>query len=271
MPDDRVILITGCSSGMGMEAAVALARRGHRVYATMRDPGRQGDLKKRFAEEGASGEIMRLDVTDAASVDDCVRHIESKEKRLDVLINNAGIGFKGTLESAAMAEIQAVFATNLQGTVRCIQAVLPVMKRQNSGLIINVSSALGVIGISFASVYVASKFAVEGLSESLHEELRHFSIKIRLIEPGIVETRYGANAIRGSRTYDHDAPYLGAENEARAVRAGLPRQSSREAAQTFVRAVEDESARFRFPVGEIYARAIQRKLADPATFTPLSA
>ncbi|MBI2830403.1 MAG: SDR family oxidoreductase [Chloroflexi bacterium] len=268
MAGNKVILITGCSSGMGLEAAVALAKKGHKVYATMRDLKKRGDLDRRLAEEGVSAEVLRLDVTEDASIAACVDRINRAEGRLDVLINNSGFGLGGPLEAATIQEIEKMFDTNFLGVVRCIQAVLPVMRRQRSGEIINVSSGIAVIALPFSAAYSASKFAVEGLSEALHEELRGFNIKVKLIEPSIVTTNFGANRLPGARQFDDASYFEGAQRRQQSTgRKGL--QSAKEAAITYVAAVEDESGQFRFQTEEALTRRLRSKLVDPFIFTPM--
>lgn len=269
MTSSKVILITGCSSGMGLEAAVALAKRGHKVYATLRDLNKRENLDKRLAEEGATAEVVPLDVTDETTIADCVESINRKEGKIDVLINNAGIGIGGPLEAVTIEEAESIFNTNFLGIIRCIQAVLPIMQNQKSGQIINVSSGIGVIGIPFSSVYGASKFAVEGLSESLHEELEGFNIKVKLIEPGIIVTNFNENRLQGTRVFNQDASYAEVMKKRQAATTGKVQESAQEAAVAYVSAVEDESGQFRFQTEETLTLRLKSKLVDPLLFTAM--
>lgn len=178
MPQSSIILITGASRGLGRELGVELARRGHQVY---------GGARSR--PEGESGFVeLELDVTDDASVAEAVARVVAAEGRLDVLVNNAGITHCGAVEEAPLAAARQVFETNYLGAVRLIQAALPIMRSQGRGLIVNIGSAAGQIGIPFQGHYAASKFALEGLSEALRDELSGFGIRVLLIEPGDVFT-----------------------------------------------------------------------------------
>jgi NAD(P)-dependent dehydrogenase (short-subunit alcohol dehydrogenase family) len=187
-----VILITGCSTGIGMETALDLASQGHRVYASMRNVESGGaELRERagrLADNGGGIEICTMDVCDDRSVRDCVESLLEKEGRIDVLVNNAGIGPMGAIEESGDEVVFNVFDTNVFGVIRASRAVLPAMRRQGSGLIVNISSVAGRIGSGGMGIYSASKFALEGLSESLAQEVRPFGIKVTIIEPGFIQT-----------------------------------------------------------------------------------
>ena len=193
----KIILITGTSSGLGLHSAVLLASQGHRVYATMRDVSKKDDLEKEAKLKNVSVEILQLNVQDAGQIEECVKAIISKENRIDVLINNAGAGFLGTLEQASMAEINNTMDVNFYGPIRCIKAVLPFMREQQSGHIINISSVGGLVGQPLNEVYCAAKFALEGLSESIATYLEpYFGIKVSLIEPGGIVTEFANNVFK---------------------------------------------------------------------------
>ncbi|XP_060108531.1 retinol dehydrogenase 8 [Heteronotia binoei] len=193
----RTVLITGCSSGIGLRIAVQLAQdpggRFH-VIATMRD------LRKKEKLEEAAGNtlnktlfIQRLDVCSDESVAECVNSLP--EKRVDVLVNNAGVGLVGPVESISMDDMKRIFETNFFGAIRMIKAVLPEMKRCQNGHIVVISSTMGLQGVPFNDVYAASKFAIEGFCESLAVQLLKFNIFISLIEPGPVNTEFEAKLI----------------------------------------------------------------------------
>ncbi|MDX2160451.1 MAG: SDR family NAD(P)-dependent oxidoreductase [bacterium] len=175
----KVILITGASSGFGLHTAQLLASRGHHVYGT------------RLPHEDFQDErfhVLPLDVTDVESVQVCVQTVIAAQRRIDVLVNNAGIILLGAVEETTLDEAARVFDVNFFGAARMIQAVLPFMRAQRSGTILNVTSLAGLIGAPYQGYYAASKHALEGLTESLVYELRPFNIHLALIEPGIART-----------------------------------------------------------------------------------
>ncbi|AXQ29814.1 SDR family oxidoreductase [Solimonas sp. K1W22B-7] len=188
MNDDlrRVVLITGASSGIGKTCAEHLAGRGYRVYGTSR---RAAPLPE------APGEGLRMiamDVTSEASVRQAVALVLAREGRLDVVVNNAGWGIAGAVEDTSIAEAQEQLDANFFGTLRVCQAVLPTMRRQGSGHLVNISSMGGLVSIPFQGLYSASKFAVEGMTESLRMELAPFGVQVALIEPGDFRTGFTA-------------------------------------------------------------------------------
>uniref|UniRef100_A0A8C4TIC1 Retinol dehydrogenase n=1 Tax=Erpetoichthys calabaricus TaxID=27687 RepID=A0A8C4TIC1_ERPCA len=188
----KVVLITGCSSGIGLRLAVLLARDTQRrfyVIATMRDLRKKAKLEE---EAGVTLHetlvIRQLDVCCDESVTECLNGLQ--DRKIDVLVNNAGMGQIGPLESLSMQDMQKVFDTNFFGVVRMIKAVLPDMKRRKSGHIVVMSSVMGLQGIVFNDVYSASKFAIEGFCESLAVQLLKFNVNVSLIEPGPVNTEF---------------------------------------------------------------------------------
>ena len=179
-----VVLITGCSSGFGLLAALQFARKGDQVYATMRNPAKAGELEKAKSEEKLAIEVLQLDVTDEASVTNAVRQVIDAAGRIDVLVNNAGIGAHGPIEETDDDEAKEIFETNFFGALRTIRAVLPQMREQKSGTIVNVSSLAGRVSPPFDGIYSASKFALESATEALHFEVHPFGIRMVLVEPG---------------------------------------------------------------------------------------
>ncbi len=171
------ILITGTSTGIGFATAKILGRAGHQVYATMRSPARAPQLHELAHEENLPITILSLDVNNQESVNQAVAHILSKEKKIDVLVNNAGIAARGTVEEVPYEDFAKVMETNFFGTLRCIQAVLPKMRERKSGCIINVTSIAGKISFGGHSPYAASKFAVEAMSEGLAAEVQPYNNK----------------------------------------------------------------------------------------------
>lgn len=196
----KVILITGCSSGIGLAAAVHLAGHGEKVYATMRNLKGKDRLMEEASKQKADVHLMQLDVTDESSVNDAVREITEKEGRIDVLINNAGYGLMGPAETVEMEQAKAEFEVNFFGLLRVTQAVLPQMRKQKSGLIINVSSIAGLRAMPTSDLYNASKFAVEGLTEAMAPVMKLLGIRMSLIEPGPVATDFNDRSMKwGSR------------------------------------------------------------------------
>lgn len=188
----KVILITGASTGIGLETAVQLAEQGHQVYATMRNLNKRALLDQETERRNVKLQVLQLDVKDEKSIAACIEEIISSEKKIDVLINNAGAGFIKPMEQASMEEIQQVMDVNFYGPIRCSKAVMPFMRKQKSGHIINVSSVGGIVGSPVNEIYCAAKFALEGLTESLATYLEpYFGINISLIEPGGTITEFG--------------------------------------------------------------------------------
>jgi len=207
MNDHKVIIVTGSSSGIGLESALLLARNGYITYATMRSPEKDTSIKTAVQKEGLPIRVVQLDVTDDNSVKNAVDHIISEADRIDVLVNNAGYSLGGALEDLSMEEIKSQYETNLFGLIRVIQAVLPTMRKQRSGRILNLSSGAGIFGYPGGSAYVSTKFAVEGLSESIAYELEPFGIKVILIEPGFVKTNFEHAMVVAKKAQDPASPY----------------------------------------------------------------
>ncbi|MGH8991531.1 MAG: SDR family oxidoreductase [Acidimicrobiia bacterium] len=200
-----VVVITGCSSGLGRLTALAFARRGDRVYATMRRAERGRDLVEVGVDEGLDIRVLELDVTDEWSVKQAVAHVLDTEGRIDVLVNNAGLLHFGSVELLPDELMRATFETNLFGPVRLLRAVLPAMRSQRSGVVVNVSSVAGrVAGVPTFWSYTASKHGLSVLSDSLAVELEPFGIRVICIEPGFFTTDIVAKAPRPS---DEESPY----------------------------------------------------------------
>ena len=207
MNDQKVVIVTGSSSGIGFESALLLARNGYITYATMRSPEKDASIKAAVQKEGLPIRIVQLDVTDDNSVKNAVDHVISEAGRIDILVNNAGYGLVGALEDLSIEEIKSQYETNLFGLIRVIHAVLPTMRKQRSGRIINLSSGAGIFGYPGGSAYVSTKFAVEGLSESIAYELEPFGIKVILIEPGFIRTNFGNAMVIARKAQDSASPY----------------------------------------------------------------
>lgn len=190
----KIVVITGCSAGLGIAIAVQAAQKGHKVYATMRNTSKRGALDEAAAAANVSLEVLALDVADTASVNNCLEQIFTKEGRIDVLINNAGSGFVRSTEQASEEDIAWIMNVNFMGVVRATKAVIGHMREARSGHIINISSVGGLVGQPFNEVYCASKFAVEGYTESLACYVTpSFGINFTTVEPGGIKSEF-ANA-----------------------------------------------------------------------------
>ena len=187
---EKVALVTGSSSGIGYETSLSLAREGYFTYATMRDLKKKEVIKKIAEEENLPLKVIELDVDNDDSVQNAVKTIIEEKQRIDVLVNNAGWGIWGTAEDVSIEEFRAQFETNFFSVVRMIQKVAPIMRKQGTGDIVNISSIAGRIGFPVSTAYISSKFAIEGLSESLRYELGPFGIDVIIIEPGVIKTNF---------------------------------------------------------------------------------
>jgi NAD(P)-dependent dehydrogenase (short-subunit alcohol dehydrogenase family) len=198
----KAVLITGCSTGIGRATAQHLAQRGHTVYATARRPESIADL----AEQGCN--TLALDVTDEASMQAAVAHVEEKEGAVGVLVNNAGYSQSGAVESVKLDDVRAQFETNVYGLLRMCQLVLPKMREQHYGRIVNVSSMGGRLVFPGGGIYHAAKHAVEALSDALRFEVRGFGVDVVIIEPGLIKTHFAeaASSAIASGT-DDNGPY----------------------------------------------------------------
>jgi NAD(P)-dependent dehydrogenase (short-subunit alcohol dehydrogenase family) len=183
-----IALITGTSTGIGFATAVALGRAGHEVYATMRSPSRAPELQTMAAKEALPISVLPLDVDNDGSVREAVQRVLAERRKIDALVNNAGISPWGSIEELPLSEFRRTMETNFFGALRCIQAVLPHMREQRNGCIINVTSVAGRIAAAPEGAYAASKFALEALSEVLAQEVKAFNIRVAVVEPGIIQT-----------------------------------------------------------------------------------
>jgi NAD(P)-dependent dehydrogenase (short-subunit alcohol dehydrogenase family) len=250
--DQKVAVVTGSSSGIGLQTSLMLARDGFITYATMRTPERDAVIKTAVEKENLPIKVVQLDVTHDDSVKSAIRTINSEAGRIDVLVNNAGYALGGALEDLSMEEIKAQYETNLLGLIRVTQSVLPVMRRQKSGIIVNLSSGAGIFGIPGASAYSSTKFAVEGLSESIGYELEPFGIKVILIEPGFIRTNFANAMVIAKKAQDPASPYSEmmqriAANSSEATRSG---SSADLVAKAILDAVRNPNPNLRYLVGK---------------------
>jgi len=187
---EKVALVTGSSSGIGFETALALARENYFTYASMRNTGKAGKIQEIAKKENLNLKVIELDVDKEDSIKSAVKKIQEQKGRIDVLVNNAGYGLFGCIEDITMDELKAQFQTNFFGIVSLIQEIAPIMRKQGSGIIVNISSVAGRIGFPGTPAYISSKFALEGLSECMRYELSPFGIKTIIIEPGVIQTNF---------------------------------------------------------------------------------
>jgi NAD(P)-dependent dehydrogenase (short-subunit alcohol dehydrogenase family) len=200
---EKTAVVTGSSSGIGFETSLMLAKNGFRTYATVRNADKAKALRDISDKGELPIQVIELDVDSDKSVEDAIGKIHDESKRIDVLVNNAGYALTGALEDLSMDEIKAQFETNLLGAIRVTKAVLPVMRKQRGGTIVNISSMGGRIGFPLFPAYHGTKFALEGISESMRFETEPLGIKIILIEPGAIAT----NAKVGQKTAEPSSPY----------------------------------------------------------------
>jgi NAD(P)-dependent dehydrogenase (short-subunit alcohol dehydrogenase family) len=238
----RVALVTGASSGIGEAAANKLAAAGYKVYGTSR---RVAPASHRTFS------MLALDVTDDASVKNAVDELMRLEGRIDLLVNNAGFGLApAAAEESSIDQVRALFDTNVLGVVRVSNAVLPVMRRQGSGRILNVGSGLGIIPAPYNVHYCATKHAIEGYSESLDHEVREFGVRVAVIEPGVTRTSFESSvtpADRPQSAYDESRKkYLVAYKKALLVA-----DTAESVAETIVLAAKDNVPKLRYPSGKV--------------------
>ena len=200
----KIAVVTGSSTGIGLETSLALAQNGFLTCATMRNLQKADEIKNIGQKENIPIKVFQMDVDDDDSVNTIITKIVNEYGQIDVLVNNAGYGLFGAMEDFTMDEIKKQFETNVFGVMRVIRAVLPTMRQQRSGIIINISSMSGLAGIPSQSVYSATKFAVEGMSEALSYELEPFGIKVVLIEPGVINTEFVQDLVLPSNKYGVD-------------------------------------------------------------------
>jgi NAD(P)-dependent dehydrogenase (short-subunit alcohol dehydrogenase family) len=248
---NSITLITGSSSGIGLATSLYLARRGYTVWATMRNLEKASEIRKIIESERLPIELAQLDVCDDSSVKEAVAQILQKSGRIDVLVNNAGYGLRGAIEEVSLDEWKRQFETNFYGVIRVTQAVLPQMRAQRSGAIVNISSVLGRMAIPFSGPYTASKFALEGLTETLRYELAPWNIKVVLIEPGFIATNFQQNAQLAQAAQSQDSPYaIFKQASGRRVQRNIYRAAPPErVAETIYRAITHPRPKLRYAVG----------------------
>lgn len=247
-----VVLITGCNSGFGFHASLTFARQGHEVFATVRNLDRAGPLTDAAKAEDLELRVLRLDVRDADSVEGAVAEVVERVGRIDVCVNNAGIELRGPIEECSDDEVLVQFDTNVFGLLRVVRAVLPVMRAQGSGVIVNVGSLAGLVARPFGGMYSATKHAVEAISESLHFECAPFGIRIAVVEPGQFETELLNNAITAAQFTDDSIYKEASDRFDEALQRLAPdgrRAPPEVVADTIVAVAEDDETGLRHLVG----------------------
>ena len=261
---EKVILITGASSGIGIETAKLFQSKNWKVAATMRSPEKAEALQKI-----ADLETFRLDVTDIASIRAAIAAALEKFGRIDAVVNNAGYGLLGPFEAASQDQVDRQFDTNLFGLFNVCREIIPYFREQKRGTIVNISSLGGRVAFPFSSLYNATKFAVEGFSESLQYELEPFKIRVKLIEPGPIKTDFYSRSqevVRkeGLTVYDHRLePFLEFMNK-----GGNDAPDGSAVAQVVYDAVTDDSKKLRYPINTKGLPALRKVLPD-SLFFPL--
>ena len=265
MADQKVAVVTGSSSGIGYETALVLARNGFRTYATMRNLEKAKAISDISKSEKLALHTIKLDVTDEKSVNEAIKTIKSDAGRIDVLVNNAGYGLTGSLEDLSMSEIKAQYETNVFGLIRVTQAVLPIMREQKSGIIVNISSIGGKMAIPLQSPYHGTKFAVEGLSESIAYELEPFGIKIVIIEPGAIKTNFDTGMVVAQKNQNPSSPYYKSMQKLQSSINSVFKNGTPPAkvAEVILNAITTPNPNLRYTVGEDAALLAQKRKELP--------
>ncbi len=256
---EKVALVTGCSSGIGFETALALARENYFTFASMRNTDKAGKIQEIAKKESLNLEVIELDVDKEESVKSAVKKIQEQKGRIDVLVNNAGYGLFGCVEDISIEELKEQFETNFFGVVRIIQEIAPIMRKIGSGIIVNISSVAGRIGFPGTPAYISSKFALEGLSECMRYELSPFGIKTIAIEPGVIKTDFFSSmkVTKGKK----DSPYKEITEK---VMNGVKMMaemgtSPEEVAKTIIKAIKTEEPLPRYVVGSDASMFLEAK------------
>jgi len=265
MKAQSVALITGSSSGIGFETALHLARNGFKTYASMRNLEKSKNIAQVAKEEKLPLEVVQLDVNDDISVKQAIdKIVAAEDRRIDVLVNNAGYGLLGALEDLTIEEIKAQFETNFFGVIRVTQQVLPIMRKQKSGTIVNISSVGGRIGIPSLSAYHSTKFALEGLSESISYELEPFGIRVVVIEPGFIRTNIMNSSMIAKKAQDPKSPYFSLTQQLeRSFKSAMENTSAssppEEVAKVVLQAITSDGPKLRYTVGNDASSMIRAK------------
>jgi NAD(P)-dependent dehydrogenase (short-subunit alcohol dehydrogenase family) len=252
MQVEKVALVTGSSSGIGFETALLLSKSGFHTYASMRNLEKSKNITEIVNTENLPLRVIQLDVNDDISVKNAINKIIAENGRIDVIINNAGYGLFSPIEDITLDQVKEQFETNFFGVVRLVKEVLPVMRKQRNGIIVNVSSGAGRVGIPLFSAYVATKFALEGLSESMRYELKEFGINIIIIEPGVIRTNFVENMKTAGTRSRSESPYADLIGRTLKGFGGLMDNSSppKLVAEAILNAITSKEPEIRYVVGD---------------------
>jgi short-subunit dehydrogenase len=260
MKDKKTVLVTGCSSGIGYATCLVFARNNFTTYGSVRELSKAERIQEITNKEKLPLKIIRLDVNEDESIRIAIQKIISDSGRIDILINNAGYGMFGPIEEISIKEIKEQFETNFFGTIRLIKAIVPIMRKQRNGTIVNISSMVGRFGVPLNAAYVSSKFALEGLSESISFELDEFGIKVILVEPGVIQTDFFQNLkIKGN---DTKSPYYKLMDKRIAfLKAAMKNSvsSSDQVANTILHAVNSRDPDMRYIIGNDATNSIHMR------------
>jgi NAD(P)-dependent dehydrogenase (short-subunit alcohol dehydrogenase family) len=262
----KVAIVTGSSSGIGYATSLMLARNGFYTYASARNTNKSASIQSIADAEKLPLKLIQVDVTDDNSVKAAVEKIVSEQGRIDVLVNNAGYGLFGAFEDLSLDEIKAQFETNFFGVIRTTQHVLPIMRNGIAGgIIVNVSSVNGHVPFPVISAYVATKFALEGLSESIAYELEPFGIKVILIEPGAIGSGFMKGSVMSKRALDPKSAYFEFVRKVRSKISSDHENATQpeEVAMTIGQSILSEKPEFRYVVGSDAVTLMQARKNMP--------
>ena len=259
----KIAVVTGSSSGIGFETSLLLARNDYYTYATMRNIDKSHKIKDIAKQENLPLEVLQLDVNDEKSVKDAFAKIVTDKQRVDVLINNAGYDVMGPVEELSLDDFKSQFETNFFGLIRVTKEVIPIMRSQNGGTIVNVSSIGGRIGFPLNSAYQSSKFALEGFSESMRYELEEFGINIILVEPGVIKTNFFENIKVNENSVKETSPYAqlmqkGYEGWKPMLESSFS-SSPLDVAEVILKAVKSNNPEIRYLVGNDAISLIEKR------------
>jgi NAD(P)-dependent dehydrogenase (short-subunit alcohol dehydrogenase family) len=241
----KKVLITGTSKGIGLETALVFGRAGYKVFATMRKPENAQAFKQIINDESLDITISKMDVDSDESVSNCIQAIQKENGPINILVNNAGIERHGSVEELPMGDIKAIMETNYFGVIRCVKSVLPQMRKNRSGSIINISSVAGKISNTPLGSYAASKFALEAISEALAGEVKPFNIRVAIVEPGIIDTQMAQAITDTSNSIYPQVNRFGGLFSASLENPAQPAM----VAEKILKIAESESWQLRHPVG----------------------
>jgi NAD(P)-dependent dehydrogenase (short-subunit alcohol dehydrogenase family) len=258
---EKTAVVTGSSSGIGFETSLLLAKNGFHTYATVKNANKAEALRDVSDKGKLPIQVIELDVNGDKSVKDAIDKIMKESKRIDVVVNNAGYGQEGALEELSMDEIKAQFETNLFGAIRVMKAVLPIMRKQDGGTIINISSVLGRVAFPLFSAYHGTKFALAGVSESMRYETEPFGIKVILVEPLAVKSNFFRNLKVGQKAAESSSPYASMAQTMDKAWDHVSDQATppEEVAKVVLKAVTSEIPSMRYIVGGDAVQMIEEK------------